>query len=564
MSIVAVLTFGNPAHGQEFKRVPDPVVDSGVETIQVSAPVPVTDLPLLPASPPPLLEVLQENPPPSLKDAKVDPNSAAVRQIVNDYLSELESKRKLDEAARAKEAREKGHEVGSDLNLNAKWVEGVGLVFATKAEDWRIHLGGRMQFEPVFFQQPVTLRGAAPGNGGVPASGNGAGVGPLDDGAYFRRVRLKADGVGYETIEFNFEVDFEQLNYITYDHLWVGMKDVPFLGTVRVGQHKVPVAMEGMGSDYFLTLLERSSAHDAFGILFAPGIWFSNTYLDQNLVVQQMFHKTQPLGFYTSSFGDGNYASSTRITGTPYYKDEGRHLIHIGASYQYRTTNLGRELQPGGTGSTFGDSQEVIRLRARSDLRDGIGVGNGGNLGGNVARFVDTGFLLAKNAQTFVPEFLTIWGPFSVQAEGYVVQVANARALYGPNAIGTPYGNPTFWGGYVETSYFLTGEHRGYDRRNGVYDRPVLKKNAFFVRGEDGCLLSNLGAWQVAYRYSYLDLDANGINGGTMNQHTMGLNWYINNATKIQFQYNISQREVVLPAASGTVHGYGMMAQWYF
>ncbi len=177
---------------------------------------------------------------------------------------------------------------------------------------------------------------------------------------------------------------------------------------------------------------------------------------------------------------------------------------------------------------------------------------------------VDTGFLLAKSVQTVVPEFLTIWGPFSIQAEGYLVQVEGARNLFGPGRVGTPFGNPFFWGMYAEASYFLTGERRGYDRRNGMYDRPVLNENAFMVRGDDGLLHWNWGAWQVAYRYSYLDLDSNGVNGGTLNQHTFGLNWYINNTTKVQFQYNISQREVNLPAASGTIHGFGMLAQWYF
>lgn len=547
------------SQGQEFKKVPD---SSPSEVIAVGNQVPVIpsqSLPTESGEPIPQPTAIESKP---VNQAEVDP--ATVKRIVADYLSELEAKRLQTEAEQKKAADAKGHEVGSDLNLNAKWVEGTGLVFATKYEDWRVHIGGRIQFEPVFYQQPFLLKGAPPGNGGVPASVPGGGVGILDDGAYFRRVRLKADGVGYETVEFNYEVDFEQLNYITFDHMWVGMKDLPFLGTVRVGQHKVPVGMENMGSDYHLTLLERSSVADAFSILFAPGIWFSNTYCDQNVVVQQMFHKTQPLGYYTSAFGDGNYASSTRATWTPYYKDEGRHVIHVGASYQWRTGNLGRELQPGGTGSAFGDTQDVLRFRARADLRDGIGIGTGNNLGGNIARFVDTGFLLAKNAQTIVPEFLTIWGPFSVQAEGYIVNVGEARALYGPNKIGTPYGNPTFWGGYVEASYFLTGEHRGYDRRNGMYDRPVLNQNAFMVRGEDGLLHWNWGAWQMAYRYSYLDLDSNGINGGTLNQHTFGLNWYLNNSTKLQFQYNISQRDVVAPALGGTVHGYGIMAQWYF
>ena len=66
-----------------------------------------------------------------------------------------------------------------------------------------------------------------PVNGIPSATPVTAGVGPLDDGTYFRRLRFRADGTGYETVEFMMEVNFEQLNLITFDHVWVGMKDVP-------------------------------------------------------------------------------------------------------------------------------------------------------------------------------------------------------------------------------------------------------------------------------------------------------------------------------------------------
>src|SRR4028118_1130251 len=42
-----------------------------------------------------------------------------------------------------------------------------------------------------------------------------------------------------------------------------------------------------------------------------------------------------------------------------------------------------------------------------------------------------------------------------------------ARAL-------VPDGNPSFWGGYLEAGYFLTGETRGY--KNGTWDRTKVLK----------------------------------------------------------------------------------------
>lgn len=456
----------------------------------------------------------------------------------------------------------KAYQIGSELSLGGIWNN--GLVFQSPNRDWVFHFGGRLQFEPVWWRQPASLKGLPPGNGGIPASGPNGGVGPLDDGAFFRRVRLRSDGVGYELVEYVLEVDFEQLNLVTYDHMWAGFKELPLLGTVRIGQHKVPQGLEQMGSDYHLTFLERSSLFDAFWTLFAPGIFISNTYFDQNVTFQTMFHRIQPLQFYTSDFGDGDYASTSRLTWTPYYAGGGRCLLHVGGSYQWRHGDLGRSIQPGGTGNAFADTQNVARFRARPELRDATGVGTATPLGGDAGRFVDTGFLLADNVHTLSPEVLWIWGPFSVQAEGAWAFVDNTASVYPAAALGTPRGTPMFWGGYVQASYFLTGEHRGYDRRFGVFDRPTVSENAFLVRGEDGHCHYGHGAWEIAYRYSYLDLNDNGVNGGQLGQHTVGLNWYFNDNFKVQFNYLNIQRNVAAPANSGTVHGIGMLAQWYF
>ena len=279
-----------------------------------------------------------------------------------------------------------------------------------------------------------------------------------------------------------------------------------------------------------------------------------------------MFHRVQPIQAFTGDFGNGNYASSTRLTGTPVYEGDGAAVVHLGGSYQYRTGDLGRSIQPGGTGSAFGDTQSVARFRARPNMRDAVGVGSVNFLGSNANRFVDTGFLLADGVSTLAPEFLLISGPFSVQAEAGFSYVNNARTLYGGGGLAPlqNVGTPMFWGGYVEASYILTGEHRGYDRRNGMYDRIKVRENAFFVRGEDGCNHWGTGAWQVAYRYSYLDLNANGVTGGRLAQHDVALNWYLNDNTKMQFVYVNADRIVPAPNNGGRVQGFTVFAQYYF
>src|SRR4029077_20813353 len=72
-----------------------------------------------------------------------------------------------------------------------------------------------------------------------------------------------------------------------------------------------------------------------------------------------------------------------------------------------------------------------------------------------------------------------------------------------------------FGGGYVQLSYLLTGENRSYDKRLGRLDTYYLGKgtgkgpftNAWFVKDEDGRFNYGLGAWELAARWSYLNLN---------------------------------------------------------
>ena len=72
------------------------------------------------------------------------------------------------------------------------------------------------------------------------------------------------------------------------------------------------------------------------------------------------------------------------------------------------------------------------------------------------------------------------------------------------------FGDPTFFGGYVELGYFLTSDTLGY--KNGAVDRTKVSKPL----GKGG-----MGAVQINARYDYLDLIDAGIIGGK--QETIGV-----------------------------------------
>ena len=51
------------------------------------------------------------------------------------------------------------------------------------------------------------------------------------------------------------------------------------------------------------------------------------------------------------------------------------------------------------------------------------------------------------------------------------------------------------------------------------------------------------GAWEVAARYSYIDLDRARIDGDRLDDVTFGLNWYLNPNMRVMFNYIYADSE---------------------
>lgn len=97
-----------------------------------------------------------------------------------------------------------------------------------------------------------------------------------------------------------------------------------------------------------------------------------------------------------------------------------------------------------------------------------------------------------------------------------------------------------FNGWYVEGSWVLTGESRGYSAANAAFTGPKPRVN-FSPEG------GGWGAFELAARYSTLDLNDNagvvggalpagGVRGGEQRIGTIGLNWYPNPVLKFTLQ----------------------------
>jgi phosphate-selective porin OprO/OprP len=133
-------------------------------------------------------------------------------------------------------------------------------------------------------------------------------------------------------------------------------------------------------------------------------------------------------------------------------------------------------------------------------------------------------------------EAAAIRGPFHTAGEVHWLRSDRAA---GPT--------PTFFGGYAEVGYFLTGETRGY--KKGVFDRTKVKRPL----GDGG-----FGAIQLNLRYDYLDLNDVGIVGGKQRGYEASLIWIPQDNVRFYLNYGRLQYEDAAVVAAGGDRDYGI------
>ena len=174
-----------------------------------------------------------------------------------------------------------------------------------------------------------------------------------------------------------------------------------------------------------------------------------------------------------------------RVAFRPMWEDDGARMVHIAADVQLR------------------DIDGTLRYRARPEAHF-------------ADRYVNTGRFAADGVDILNFEIATVQGPFWAAAE-YVTADTDAPAV----------GDPTFDSYYVQAGYFLTGEHKAFKTSSGAWNRLKPKSNW----GDGG------GAWEIAGRFSTIDLNDGAIQGGEQDDFTLALNWYLNPTTRLMLNY---------------------------
>jgi phosphate-selective porin OprO/OprP len=351
-----------------------------------------------------------------------------------------------------------------------------------------IKLGGFFQADVGWFDQDATSIQA---------------VGDVQDGADFRRARLSGSGDVAENIGYFIEFDFAFPGRPSFMDVYMDIRDFLGPGTLRAGQWRQPIGMDAMTSVKELTFLER-----ALPFAFLPFRQIGVGKFNGNEEGMGTW-AISAIRFPTDVFGgnvgdDGGFGLVGRVTVVPWESFDGERLLHLGGGY------------------TFADpSNDLVRYRNQPEFfvaetggADLVPVG----VPSAVPPFVDTGPIDTNNIHILGGEAALLLHSLYLQSE---VIYASVNQISAPEA--------RFWGAYAQAGYFLTGEVRPYNHKAGVFGRVVPEQAYGPVGGP--------GAWEVAARWSTIDLNDADIAGGRLNDVTLGVNWYLHRNAKLQFNY---------------------------
>jgi phosphate-selective porin OprO/OprP len=271
--------------------------------------------------------------------------------------------------------------------------------------------------------------------------------------------------------------------------------DIPLFDKVNlsVGKQKAPISMERIMSMAQLPMQERTSVSDALMASRNLGVVLSGTVLDERMTwAGGLFNDWLDTG---SSFNDSASQVIGRVTWLPFITEDESNLLHLGLGMRY--TN----------------AEEGLRYRTEPEFN-------------KAPDFVDTSVdgtpFAANSAMLYNLEASWRKGPYWLAAE-YVSNDVDAPAL----------GDPDFDGYNVTASWIVTGDMRQYRTKMGIFGPVPVAKSV----NQGGW-----GAWEVALRYSDLDLTDGLIDGGEMDILSLGFHWWLTPT----FNFNMNYRYITL------------------
>jgi phosphate-selective porin OprO/OprP len=345
-----------------------------------------------------------------------------------------------------------------------------------------------------------------------------------------RRAYLGFEGRAFRDLSYEYRMDFGGHRFgfsdpvVNLARVAYNFQDIAGPGSlfrINAGLIKTIFTYSDTVSSANLPLFERASA-----VNVASAAYGGST---QRPGVELTFQK---IGNFRA--GD-NVLASGGFTGSKQEHGASHGTQLLGRFAYYWPMNESAGIQIGGSASEIVDvgSDHAVLLQEFPEVRAGA------------EHLASTGAIPAKGGSARGLESGSRFRNLYLGGEYWAFSVE--RELACPACNGAP--RASFSGWYIETSWVLTGETKDYLPRSGnnsmaTFGSPQVKR-PFALDGE------NWGAWELAARYSDLDLNwhegapgtacsgasAGCIRGGEQKIWTLGLNWYLSDYVRLQLDY---------------------------
>jgi len=298
----------------------------------------------------------------------------------------------------------------------------------------------------------------------------------------FRRVRISHDGSFFnESLFYGLEYSFTGPNH--YKDIYAGYKNsFDLLGLdyrFKGGNIKIPFSLEGYTASKNNNFMERA---------------LTDGYVDRRKMAGEVLlgkdlGSSNRINLFFDLFSDSLDERKDNIVEHPgyntravyMYKPQKYKVFSIGGSYMSQNYN-----QDSLKYNQASESDLIYEKYVSVKIKD-----------------VDT--VIKKNIEAAL-----VYNKFSMQGEYTMVDVDALKNNY------------SFYGYYVQGSYFILGKGRKYKTYNSVFGK--VKPD------QDGDL-------ELAVRYSYINLNDKDEHGGSQTDYNIGINWYLANEFKLMFNY---------------------------
>jgi len=316
-----------------------------------------------------------------------------------------------------------------------------------------------------------------------------------------------------ERLEGKFEIDFSNGNVVLLDN-FITYKFTKETG-LRAGNIQEAFSMDLLNSFKDLSLMNRAQAVNAF----APGhhLGMQAVFENRQLLLTGGVHFQRSMMIGQKENSDSNYKKgqnegysyTARAVWMPQNnrKSKGLHL-GIAASYRTPKTDVGKDAGP-----------NTVRYSASESTINKI-------------KFLDTGLIGDTDHSLLLgAELAGYCGPFKFQSEYIHNKIKRRNGA----------GNENFSGFYIQSSFLLLGGKQDYNNSRGAFNQPFVNRK---------------GDVEPAVRFDRIDMNGNTVKGGSSDQYTIGINYYINENLKLQCNYSYVTHDKYANADGTAAIGY--------